>query len=206
MWRGCTYSNCPCRPFHHGGLSWSANYQLTNIIYFLNGLWDFSGKLYHLVDYHVPKFRCFQMKFRFYLGVIRLMIYFTAFRVEDDCDSLSFLWEISPRNSSILSFHIGEKRKKYRVENPRGHLRALRLNLLPSRPLCAPRWIARRWYPKRGGNIRKPVVQRELRQGKVAEGRGAHGMISDVSAALRVSPASQWSRAAGGARGEQVQT
>ena len=53
---------------------------------------------------------------------------------------------------------------KYRVENPRGHLRALRLNLLPSRPLCAPRWIARRWYPKRGGNIQKPDVQRELRR------------------------------------------
>jgi len=47
---------------------------------------------------------------------------------------------------------------------------------------------------------------RRMLQGKVAEGRGAHGMISDVSATLRVSPASQWSRTAGGARGEQLQT
>jgi len=64
---------------------------------------------------------------------------------------------------------------KYRVENPRGHLRALRLNLLPSRSLCAPRWIARRWYPKRGGNIRKPVVQRELRRAVCYRGKGWRG-------------------------------
>ena len=42
----------------------------------------------------------------------------------------------------------------YRVENPRGHLRALRLNLFPSCSSSSPRSLARRWYPKHGGNVR----------------------------------------------------